>query len=157
MTTAPNLRKTELAQIHIAKAQLGMDDETYRAMLWTIARVKSAGDLDWTGRKRVLEHLKGCGAQIGGKKPGKPNAGKPNEWAFIDRAAADRQPLLRKLCVLARELGIERGRQKRYIEGIAKQMEGSAVEKPLEFCNSSELWVIAGALNRHLQRHKGAA
>lgn len=153
MTTAPDLRKRELAQIHIAKAQLGMDDETYRAMLWTIARVKSAGDLDWAGRKRVLDHFKASGAKLGGK----PNAAKPNEWAFIDRAATDRQPLLRKICVLCRELGIERGRQKKYVEGIARQMQSGAVAKPLEFCDASELWCIAAALNKQLQRRKGAA
>jgi phage gp16-like protein len=55
------LRNAELAQIHIARAQLGLDDETYRAVLWTVARVKSAKDLDWTGRKTLLDHFKAKG------------------------------------------------------------------------------------------------
>lgn len=71
MTTAPDLRKRELAQIHIAKAQLGMDDETYRAMLWTIARVMSAADLDWAGRKRVLDHCKAKGFKVKSAKKAK--------------------------------------------------------------------------------------
>lgn len=54
-------RKAQLAQIHIAKAQLGLDDDTYRAMLWAVARVHSAADLDLTGRMRVLEHLRASG------------------------------------------------------------------------------------------------
>lgn len=62
--TAPDIRRRELAQIHVAKAQLGLDDETYRAMLWTVARVKSAADLDWAGRKKVLDHLKAGGFKI---------------------------------------------------------------------------------------------
>lgn len=55
------LRNAEIAQIHIAKSQLGLDDETYRATLWAVARVRSAKDLDWTGRKALLEHFKAKG------------------------------------------------------------------------------------------------
>jgi phage gp16-like protein len=53
--------RNDLAQIHIAKKDLGMDDETYRAMLFTVARVYSAKDLDFHGRKRVIEHMKARG------------------------------------------------------------------------------------------------
>lgn len=62
--TATDIRKRELAMIHVAKSQLGLDDDTYRAMLWTVARVKSAADLDWAGRKKVLDHLKAGGFKI---------------------------------------------------------------------------------------------
>lgn len=55
------LRNAELAQIHVAKKQLALDDDTYRAILWTVGRVRSAGDLDWTGRKQLLEHFKAKG------------------------------------------------------------------------------------------------
>lgn len=54
-------RKADLAAIHIAKKQLGWDDETYRDLLWTVCRVRSSGDLDFTGRKRFLDHLRQCG------------------------------------------------------------------------------------------------
>lgn len=59
-----DVRRRELAMIHIAKAQLGMDDEDYRALLWTIARVSSAGELDWAGRKQLLDHFKKCGFKV---------------------------------------------------------------------------------------------
>lgn len=62
--TAPDIRKREIAIIKIAQKQLGIDDDTYRAMLWTVARVKSAADLDWAGRKKVLDHLKAKGFKI---------------------------------------------------------------------------------------------
>lgn len=55
------LRNAEIAQIHIAKSQLGLDDDTYRDVLWTVARVRSAKDLDWTGRKALLDHFKAKG------------------------------------------------------------------------------------------------
>lgn len=54
-------RNNGLAQIHIAKAQLGMADDTYRQVLWAVARVKSAKDLDHAGRQKVLDHFKACG------------------------------------------------------------------------------------------------
>lgn len=51
----------EVAKIHIAKNELGMDDETYRAMLHTVGKVSSSKALDHAGRAKVLEHLKACG------------------------------------------------------------------------------------------------
>lgn len=156
MKPAPDLRKRELAAIHIARQQLGLDEATYRDMLWTVARVRSAADLDYAGRQRVLDHLSSRGAKIGNGRPARSN-----EWAFIDRAPEDCRPMLRKLCVLCRELGIERGKQKRYVEGIARQMSGlehgGAVVKPLELCTYTELWRIVAALNKHLERQRGRA
>lgn len=38
-----------------------MADDTYRQVLWAVARVKSAKDLDHAGRQRVLDHFKACG------------------------------------------------------------------------------------------------
>lgn len=70
------LRNAELAQIHLAKKQLGLDDDTYRAVLWTVARVKSAKDLDWTGRKALLEHFKAKGW-----KPAPPRSAKASKPA----------------------------------------------------------------------------
>ena len=69
MATAAT-RNKEIATIKIAVKQLGLDDGTYRDMLFAVARVRSAADLDWSGRKRVIDHLKASGAKIG--RPGKP-------------------------------------------------------------------------------------
>lgn len=68
-TTYPDQRKRDLAQIHIAKAQLGLDEDTYRAMLFAIGRVASAADLDQAGRHRVLEHLRSRGFRPAAHKP----------------------------------------------------------------------------------------
>lgn len=74
---AADIRKRELAQIHIAKAALGLADDTYRDMLWTVARVRSASELDWSGRKRVLDHLKACGWNSRQAKQTRQLAGDP--------------------------------------------------------------------------------
>ena len=56
-----NRRNAELAKIHIAKKQLGIDDDTYRLMLQNIAGVVSAADLNQDGRYAVLEYFKKVG------------------------------------------------------------------------------------------------
>lgn len=62
MNSQPNnQRRADLAKIHLAKKDLAMTDEDYRAMLWAQGRVHSAADLDHTGRQRVLAHLRACG------------------------------------------------------------------------------------------------
>lgn len=57
----PKARNNELAQIHIAIADLRWSDDDYRAILFAKTGKRSAGELDGTGRKRFLEHLRACG------------------------------------------------------------------------------------------------
>jgi len=54
-------RKADLAAIHIAKKDLGWDDGTYRDVMFAVCRVRSSAELDFSGRKRWLAHLKACG------------------------------------------------------------------------------------------------
>lgn len=114
MPTAPTAdptRSRELAQIHIAKKQLGLDDDTYRAMLWAVGRVKSSKDLDWTARKRVLDHLKRCGF--------KPQAGKTKHPGRPHNAdSGPRSPQLLKIEALLADAG----RPWSYVDGMAKRM-----------------------------------
>ena len=126
-----DIKRREITLIHIAKQQLGMDDDTYRAMLWSVARVKSSTALDFAGRKKVLDHLKACGFKV-----------VANEWAFIDRAAADRQPLLRKICMVCKSMGVG----KAYAEGAAKRQTG--IDRKLELMDQGQLWILAGVLER---------
>jgi phage gp16-like protein len=111
------LRNRELAMIHIGAEQLGMDtkdknpDSDYHTMLWTVARVRSAGDLDFTTRKRVLEHLRSRGF--------KPRAGK-NADPDRPRNLQDpvRGPSLKKIGALLADAG----RRWRYAHSMAKRM-----------------------------------
>ncbi|MBX3588811.1 MAG: regulatory protein GemA [Ramlibacter sp.] len=59
----PSQRRNELAQIHIAVAALGWSEADYRAILQAKTGRSSAGDLDSTGRRRFLDHLRQCGWQ----------------------------------------------------------------------------------------------
>ena len=71
-------RNPSLAKIHIAKKQLGLDEETYRAMLLQHGGVNSAKDLTPLGAARVLQHLEKSGFKpkaSPGKRPN-PAAGR---------------------------------------------------------------------------------
>ena len=57
VTMRKTQRQRDLAKIHIAKKQLGMDDATYREMLMRVAGVDSSAALTALGRGRVLDHL----------------------------------------------------------------------------------------------------
>lgn len=94
-------RRAQLATIHIARAQLGMDEETYRSMLRRVsagrgAEVDSAADLSADQRADVIRELQRLGAATSGasspgRYPGKPaNFAKlPGEITKIEAQLAD--------------------------------------------------------------------
>lgn len=65
------LNPSQLALIHLAKKQLGMDEDAYRQMLRSVAGASSAAELDSDGLDRVMEHLRSCGFE---KTPGRHEA-----------------------------------------------------------------------------------
>ena len=152
-------RTRELATIHATVHKLGMDDATYRQMLWSVARVKSAADLDFAGRKTVIDHLRAIGGTF--TRPGKP----AGEWEWIEKTG-NRAPRLRYIIVLCGKLGIERGKQVRYVEGIAENMdhrirvikdgkvfdETVNLRKPLQMATMGDLGAIVVALEKAVKR-----
>ena len=130
-------RNNALAQIHIAKAQLGMDDDTYRAMLWAQARVKSARDLDHAGRAKVLAHMAACGATLGRTAPTFP--GKPRN------PPADRAAQIRKIEALLADAD----RPWAYAVGMCKRM---CRVDAIEFATPDHLQKLIAALTYDAQR-----
>lgn len=128
-------RKSELAAIHVAKKQLGLDDATYRAMLWTVARVHSAADLDHAGRQAVIEHLRKRGFKKASNAPQRPE-GKPV-------VPADRQALVNKIEAL---LG---SRPWNYARAMAKRM--FKVDR-LEWASAAQLHSLVAALEYDQKR-----
>lgn len=125
-SAAPDLRNRELAMIHLAKAQLGMDDATYRAMLWTVARVKSAADLDWAGRKQVLDHCKAKGWK--------------NTARHRPAPAKSKAALVAKIRALLIAAG---NRPDAYADGMARRMFGLA---RFDWCTHQQLGKLIAAL-----------
>lgn len=86
-------RRGDLAAIHVAKKALGWDDEMYRDVMATVCNgVRSSGELDHTGRKRLLAHLQACLGQVGAKvaKPKRHGAWTPRHmrlWSLWQKLA----------------------------------------------------------------------
>ncbi len=143
MNRAYDSRKAELAKIHIAKKQLQLDDDTYRAMLWTTARVHSSKELDAAGRRAVLDHLRARGfasrpRRARGKFPGQPH----NIQA---------SPQLQKVEALLAHAG----RPWSYVDAMAQRM--FSVER-VAWCTAEQLHkVIAALAIDQRRRAKGAS
>jgi phage gp16-like protein len=134
-------RNSDLAKIHVAKKQLGMTEEDYRAMLWTQGRVHSAADLDHAGRQRVLDHLKACGF--------KPTASKSTKRPARPTPAPDKIKLVRR--IRAQLISLDH-LPDTYADGIAHQMFGLQF---YEWATPEQLHTISAALGV-AQRKVGA-
>ncbi len=55
------LNNKQLALIHVAKKELGLDDEVYRATLLAHGGADSARDLTQAGFEAVMKHFEACG------------------------------------------------------------------------------------------------
>ncbi|MGH1577727.1 gp16 family protein [Planktotalea sp.] len=91
-------RDPVLAQIHIAKKELRLDDETYRAVLTRVTGKSSSKDLGGPQRKKVLAELKRLGFKPKSKFSKRPASSKPyvrkvfGLWGELKRAGIWRDP-----------------------------------------------------------------
>jgi phage gp16-like protein len=67
-TTGSGITANQIKLVKMAVRQLGMDDDTYREMLQSVAGVDSCTMLDQDGFELVLDHLRACGFK---KEPGR--------------------------------------------------------------------------------------
>ncbi len=132
-------RNQLLARLHCLKKEFGWSDDEYRDILYARTGKRSAADLDGPALARAV-------AALGTQKP-RGGFKRAPEWAFIDTAAEDKRPLLRKICAVCRALGAGRA----YAEGVARRQHG--VERRLEMMDLRELYALAGALAR-TQAHR---
>lgn len=133
MTNTDQIRKRQLAQIHIAKSDLGLDDDTYRALLIDVTGVDSAAKLNATQRRAVLERFFEKG-WVNKKQKGRPRTVSP-----------DRAPLIRKIGALLADMKLPWS----YADGIAKQMGFADI---VQWCAPEQLRKIAAALQYKANR-----
>ena len=154
MIKTDKVKLAELAKIHIAKKELGLGDDTYRALLRRIIDLNpkhltalgktkavegviSAKYLTALGRAAVLAHLKASGFTGKAAYPGKPHN--------TDSQTAGAAPALRKIEALLAEAG----RPWAYAAAMAKHMYK---KETLEFCSGSELTGIIAGLTKNAAR-----
>ena len=131
-------RNAALGKIHLAKKQLAMDDDTYRAMLLTIGGVKSSKELTPEGINKVVRHLEHVGAVFtkakrAGKKPHNLDS-ESSRAAYMSKIEA---------------LLAEAGRPWEYAKAMAKHMYK---KEALEFCSGNELAGIITGLVKNAKR-----
>ena len=111
-------RKSLLAKIHIAKKQLGLDDDAYRSILARF-RVESSKDLDAKGLAQLVDHMARLGAEFTSATPkAKPGAkpGAKSEYQarpaqrrseFYEIPDGPRAKVKRYIAAMWRELGYD--------------------------------------------------
>ena len=139
----PARRRAELAKIHIGAKQLLADDEAYRDMLEAVAGTRSAKALDAAGRRKVLDHLRSCGATFHPARPARPRT----------RPEAEIGSHLRKIDALC--INHPGGRKSReYAEGILQRMTRNPDRAPLEWASLTQLQQVVQALEVDVRRHR---
>lgn len=134
ITIAEAKRKRQLAQIHIAKSELGLDDDTYRVLLMDVSGVDSAAKLNAKQRAAVLERFESKGWK-NKKQKGKPRS-----------VSDDKAPLISKIGALLADMGLHWS----YAKGILEQKK--IYTRRLEWCTTKQLHGIVVALIKHQEK-----
>lgn len=149
-------RRADLAAIHIAKKELGWDDGTYRDVMFAVCRVKSSGDLDFTGRKVFLAHLRTCLKQMS-------SASGPDRvarsMAIIATARRDRKPLTapqRKMWSLWQQLAEAGKVESRKMPALVAFSQRQTGVDRLEWLNGDQEQLVLESLKAWLRRPGGA-
>lgn len=137
-TNAEIRRRKQLAAIHAARRDLGMDEDDYRLMLRQVTGVASAKDLDASGRRKVLDHLRRVGWD---KRPRKRVAQYPGTPHNIDR-----EQMLQKIEAQLTDMGLPWS----YADAIARRQTG--IERVAWLRKAADLTGVIGAL--HVEQEK---
>lgn len=139
--TATQIRDREIKLIHVARRELGLDEETYRAMLKNVAGVSSSTDLSYQGRQKVLAHLKAAGFKVKSKAA---------PAAIASGGQVD--PQYRKIQALWTELhgvGAVRVNTEAALRVYIKRITGCG---DYQFCSSAQVVAIIETLKKWLAR-----
>lgn len=102
---------TSIAAMHVAKKQLGLDDDTYRAALFQVTGKSSSAEMTEAQRQDVLEHFRQRGFKASSTARRKPLEGK-----FAGK--------LQALWIAGWNLGLVRDRDDRALLAFVKRQTG---------------------------------
>ena len=130
-----NTKKILMAKIHIAKKDLGLDDDTYRDVLWRVTGKRSCKNMLIGELEAVIKDMESRGftpkaAPKHGKKPS---------------VVGKREPLMGKIHAMLTDMGLHWN----YAHGMADSMFKI---KRLQWLNDSQLYKLTQALSVHQQR-----
>ena len=119
--TTPN-RQRLIRLIHVAKRDLSMDDDTYRAILQRIGKKASSTDLTIPELEKVLEYLKRSGFKVRSKSKSapKPAQEKPSRPLAQDLESKK----IRALWLFLHELGAVKNPSEEALAAYVKRIAG---------------------------------
>lgn len=129
-------KKKMMQLVHIGKNKLGLDDGTYREMLYQVTGKNSSKDCTAAGLRKVVDHMEQHGFTVTPAK--KHQAKKPD-------AAAAKKALVDKIEALL----TDGAKPWEYAESMAKHMYKVDA---LTFCTPRQLRGIITALTKHNQK-----
>lgn len=140
-------RARELARIHVGAKKLGLDRETYVALIRRVSaglgrEVESSADLDDAGRRAVIREMVRLGFRADERTAAK------RVWAGCPKRVRE-VPMLRKIEALLADAG----REWAYAHGLAKRMFGAA---RVEWLRPDQQYRLIAALEIDARRRRGA-
>ncbi len=124
-----------MAKIHIAKKELGLDDDTYRDVLWRVTGKRSCKNMLIGELEAVVKDMEASGFK---PKAAKQYGKKPN---VIER----RQALMGKIEAMLADMNLSWN----YAHGMASSMFDI---KRLEWLSDNQLYKVTQALSIHHRR-----
>lgn len=138
-------RRSMIAKVKIAAKQLGLDDETYRAMLERITGKRSAGDLNIAQLDAVLAEM-----MVNGWKPTVVAGGrKASASTAPQRADHPAAGKARALWISLHQLGVVRDRRESALEAFAARQLG--VDR-LQWADQGQVYKLVEALKAMAER-----
>lgn len=137
-------KQSRIRAVHAACRALGIDDDLRKSIQIQVTGKNSMKDMSGPQLSDLLNHLNR-----------RAKGQSDNEWKFVFKLTADRQPHAKKIYRLAERIGAVQNppvavMAKAYIEGITQQMTGT--EHPLEFCDAEQLHKVVQILETHCKR-----
>ncbi|RQY11139.1 gp16 family protein [Burkholderia stagnalis] len=105
-------RQQLIRLIHVAKRELAMADDSYRAVLRRVGRKESAADLTIPELEKVVEHLKHCGFKVRSKKGAR------------GQAEDEQSKMIRGLWLELADRGVVQNRSEEALAAFVKRMTG---------------------------------
>lgn len=140
-------RKALLGMIHVSKKQLGLDDDTYRAVVARVCMGKtSAADCTFAELKALADHFRAQGVSpkvIEGGQARKPRATGPRR---ADHPAAKKA---RALWLALADLGVVQDRRESALEAFARRQ--LRVDR-LQWANQGHTYKLIEALKAMAER-----
>lgn len=150
-----SIRKGLLAKVHIAKKQLGLRDEDWRAILEARFEVDSSARLSLGQLENLVSYLERCGWKPTTRRKVFDRHGKPHV-ATHDDTGMGREGQMRKIEALLAELGQAEGHYMPwdYAAAILKHQTGLT---RLEYADPIQLKGVIAALSRNITRMRKRA